>query len=70
MRASGFENINVHLKEESKDFIKEWMKDAEKYVISANITATKPRVAGSAERDAALEQAMHKLEETKPAAGG
>lgn len=42
LRASGFTDINVALKEESKEFIKDWMKDAEKFVISANITARKP----------------------------
>jgi arsenite methyltransferase len=45
MRATGFESIKIDLKEKSREFIREWMpgKGAEKYVVSAAITAAKPR---------------------------
>mmetsp|Transcript_12835 Transcript_12835/g.14441 ORF Transcript_12835/g.14441 Transcript_12835/m.14441 type:complete len:92 (-) Transcript_12835:332-607(-) len=44
LRGAGFVDIQVVLKEESKEFIKDWLPGSgcENYVISANITATKP----------------------------
>jgi arsenite methyltransferase len=44
LRASGFVNIKMDLKEESREFIKEWLPGSgcENYVVSANITAYKP----------------------------
>lgn len=44
LQACGFQSIQVVLKEESKDFIKNWLpgSNAEQYVVSANITARKP----------------------------
>lgn len=44
LRASGFSDVNVVLKEESKEFIAQWLPGSacEQYVVSANITATKP----------------------------
>jgi len=41
---SGFINISIDEKEESKDVIKQWMEgsNAEDYIISANIVAYKP----------------------------
>ena len=44
LRVSGFENIKVTPKEESKQFIQEWMPNSgvENYVASATIEATKP----------------------------
>lgn len=42
--AAGFERVNVELKPESRNFIKDWLpgSKAEDYVVSANITAYKP----------------------------
>lgn len=44
MRAAGFEGVNVEEKQESAEFIKDWMpgSGAEKYVTSAYVTGTKP----------------------------
>jgi len=41
---AGFESIQVHIQEESREFIRDWMPSsgAEKYVASATIEATKP----------------------------
>ncbi len=41
---AGFNEIEIELKEGSKRFIKDWLPEsgAEKFVVSANITATKP----------------------------
>lgn len=45
LRRVGFENIQINLKEESKEFIKTWMPGTgcENYVVSAAITANKPK---------------------------
>jgi len=42
MQTAGFKDISIELKPESRHFIKDWFKDAEKYVCSASIKATKP----------------------------
>ena len=42
MLAVGFKDISIELKPESRHFIKDWFKDAEKYVCSASIKARKP----------------------------
>ncbi|MCB1152788.1 MAG: arsenite methyltransferase [Deltaproteobacteria bacterium] len=44
LRDAGFENVQVHVKQESRDFIKEWFpgSGAENYVASATIQARKP----------------------------
>lgn len=44
LRRVGFRKIQVKMKEESKEFIKDWMPGTgcEKYVVSAAITAVKP----------------------------
>ncbi|HHJ36323.1 MAG TPA: arsenite methyltransferase [Gammaproteobacteria bacterium] len=44
LEASGFENINIAPKDESKDFIKDWApgRGVEDYVLSATIEAVKP----------------------------
>ena len=41
---AGFERVSVVEKEESKEFIKDWLpgSGAEDYVVSANVTAYKP----------------------------
>jgi SAM-dependent methyltransferase len=41
---AGFEGVRVHVREESRDFIRDWMpgSGAEKYVASASIEAVKP----------------------------
>ena len=41
---AGFEDVRVEEKEESKEFIKDWLpgSGAEDYVVSANVTAYKP----------------------------
>ena len=43
---AGFERVSVVEKEESKEFIKDWLpgSGAEDYVVSANVTAYKPAV--------------------------
>jgi len=43
---AGFEHVSVVEKEESKEFIKDWLpgSGAEDYVVSANVTAYKPAV--------------------------
>ncbi len=45
LRAAGFVDIDIHAKEESREFIREWEPGTrlEDYVLSANICATKPR---------------------------
>ncbi len=42
MQTVGFKDISIELKPESRYFIKDWFKDAEKYVCSASIKAIKP----------------------------
>jgi hypothetical protein len=44
---AGFEDVRVEEKEESKEFIKDWMpgSGAENHVVSANVTARKPAAA-------------------------
>jgi len=44
LKSTGFENVGVRLKEESRDFIKNWLPNSgcEKFVVSAEITGTKP----------------------------
>ncbi len=42
MQTVGFSDISIELKPESRHFIKDWFKDAEKYVCSASIKAIKP----------------------------
>lgn len=44
MKSCGFTNVVVNLKEESREFIKNWLPGSgcEKYVVSAEITANKP----------------------------
>jgi hypothetical protein len=45
LERAGFVSVEVVLKEESKDFIKKWLPGSgcEDFVISANITARKPK---------------------------
>ncbi len=45
LAAAGFGEIEIELKEESKKFIKDWLPEsgAENFVVSANITAMKPK---------------------------
>lgn len=44
LRDAQFEEVTVAMKPESAEYIKEWLpgSGAEQYVVSANITATKP----------------------------
>jgi hypothetical protein len=44
LKAAGFRDVFVQLKEESREFIKDWMpgSGAEDFIVAANITATKP----------------------------
>lgn len=43
--AAGFAEINIQIKENAADIIKDWMpgSGAEKYITSAYVTATKPK---------------------------
>ena len=45
LKASGFIEVVVKLKEESRDFIKNWLPGSgcENFVVSAEITARKPK---------------------------
>ena len=58
LRAAGFDEISVAVKEESREFIKDWFPGSgvEEYVASASIEATKP--------------AAGQEKQTEPAAGG
>lgn len=49
LRDAGFEQVVVAMKPESAEFIQNWLpgSDAEKYVVSANVTAVKPAGAAS-----------------------
>jgi hypothetical protein len=53
---AGFEAINVEVKEESREVIAQWMpgSGAEDYVVSANISATKP---GATDKKRKVEEA-------------
>jgi arsenite methyltransferase len=44
---AGFADVRVEEKAESREFIKDWMPGSgcENYVVSANVTATKPKLA-------------------------
>lgn len=50
LRDAGFENVQVVLKPESAEYIKEWLpgSGAENYVVSANVTAVKPLIVQAA----------------------
>lgn len=47
LRDAGFIDVSVVMKPESAEFIKDWLpgSEAEKYVVSANVTARKPATA-------------------------
>lgn len=44
LEAAGFVDVCIERKEDSREFIKDWMpgSGAEEYVVAANIKATKP----------------------------
>ena len=44
LQTAGFEQIRIHIREESRDLIKTWApeRQAERYVVSAFIEAFKP----------------------------
>jgi hypothetical protein len=46
LRKTGFENVSVDLKEESREFIKDWLpgSGAEDYIVSASVVAYKPKL--------------------------
>jgi len=50
LRAAGFEAVRVVPKPESREYIKQWLpgSGAEDYVVSAEVTATKPASGGAA----------------------
>ena len=56
LEASGFTNVSVVCKDESREFIKDWLPGSgcENFVVSANITATKPLSATSTARRASV----------------
>jgi len=41
LHTAGFKKVNISVNEKSKEFIKDWMQDAEKYIVSAIIEAVK-----------------------------
>lgn len=43
LQSAGFSDVRLHLKEESRQYIKDWIpgSGAEDYVVSADVTATK-----------------------------
>ena len=63
---AGFERVSVVEKEESKEFIKDWLpgSGAEDYVVSANVTAYKACTSG----DGALSDADLYEDDATPAA--
>lgn len=65
---AGFERVSVVEKEESKEFIKDWLpgSGAEDYVVSANVTAYKACTSGT---DGALSDADLYEDDATPAAG-
>mmetsp|Transcript_6949 Transcript_6949/g.14916 ORF Transcript_6949/g.14916 Transcript_6949/m.14916 type:complete len:95 (-) Transcript_6949:1407-1691(-) len=69
LKTAGFSEVKVEIKEGSRDFIKDWMpgSGAEQFVVSANVTATKPS-SGVAAAPAA--QAAGGCCPPAPAAGG
>lgn len=44
LSAAGFTSINIDIKEESREIVKQWIpgSGAEEFVVSANISALKP----------------------------
>ena len=38
----GFVDVNIRIKEESREYISQWMPNAEEYVVAAEVTARKP----------------------------
>ena len=38
----GFVDVNIRIKEESREYISQWMENAEEYVVAAEVTARKP----------------------------
>ena len=72
LSAAGFVNIQIQVKENAADIIKDWMpgSGAEKYVTSAYVTATKRRPLGIHDdvRRKCCEPLV--LEDTKPAGPG
>lgn len=66
---AGFERVSVVEKEESKEFIKDWLpgSGAEDYVVSANVTAYKACTSGT---DGALSDADLYEDDATPAAAG
>ena len=42
LNEAGFQNVVINQKPSSAEYIKVWYEDAEKYVVAANVTATKP----------------------------
>mmetsp|Transcript_12132 Transcript_12132/g.30295 ORF Transcript_12132/g.30295 Transcript_12132/m.30295 type:complete len:85 (-) Transcript_12132:297-551(-) len=55
LKKAGFSDVKVEIKEASRDFIKDWMpgSGAEQFVVSANVTATKPGAGAKAAAPAA-----------------
>lgn len=44
LKAAGFNAVRIELKEESREFIKDWLpgSQCEEYVVAANVHAVKP----------------------------
>jgi len=70
LRDIGFVDVEIRVKDASKEYISEWMPHAEEYVVAAEITARKPgsmafavtsalKRAGRVARSAWLAQAKH-----------
>jgi len=68
LKACGFVDVKVVCKEQSKEFIAKWLPDSgcENYVISANITATKPAGEVQEEEEKKEETALDEPDVPKP----
>lgn len=44
LQAAGFQDVQLVIKEESREYIKDWLPNSgcEDFVVSADVTATKP----------------------------
>mmetsp|Transcript_31451 Transcript_31451/g.78930 ORF Transcript_31451/g.78930 Transcript_31451/m.78930 type:complete len:152 (-) Transcript_31451:223-678(-) len=67
--AAGFQDVRVEEKAESREFIKDWMpgSGAEDFVVSANVTAFKPRTIAADTKPPATDTEAPVTDKTNPA---